>query len=146
ACPGGPLKLILFSSSGGACLNCPRIVPATTFVSIWLALATAGISAVKGTKLTFAPLSFPEEPVRVKKLIAAWGSVFASVRTALTVRPGSLRSIKAWQLMQCCWYSAAPLRAAPRSIAGKPAGHCGDHRVVTRSSNSPRALMLTDEE
>ena len=53
----------------------PRITPVTSLESIVSALATGGILAVNGTKLTLTPFSFPEGPVRVKKFSAEPGSV-----------------------------------------------------------------------
>ena len=73
----------------------PRITPVTTLVSMTSALATGGILAVNGTKLTLTPFNFPDGPVRVKKFSAAVGSVPLSFITAVILRLGSVRSIKA---------------------------------------------------
>ena len=82
----GPRKLIWESSSGGACLKSPMITPVTTLESIISASAMGGILAVNGTKFTFTPFNFPDEPVRVKKLLEACGSVPALSMTAVTLR------------------------------------------------------------
>ena len=67
----------------------------TTLDSIVSASATGGILAVNGTKLMLTPFSFPEGPVRLKKLLAACGSVPAVAMNADYFRSGSVRSIRA---------------------------------------------------
>ena len=79
------------------------ITPVTTLESIVLASAMGGILGVNGTKFTFTPFSFPDEPVRRKKLLQACGSVPALSMTAVTLRCGSVRSIRAWHDTQLAW-------------------------------------------
>ncbi len=67
------------------------------------ALATGGILAVNGTKLALTPFSFPDGPVRVKKFSAEPGSVPLSFITAMILRLGSVRSIRAWHETQLVW-------------------------------------------
>ena len=81
----------------------PRMTPVTTLVSIMSALATGGILAVNGTKLTLTPFSLPDGPVRVKKFSAEAGSVPLSFITAVILRLGSVRSITAWHETQFAW-------------------------------------------
>ena len=71
------------------------ITPITTLVSIESASAMGGILGVNGTKFTLTPFSFPDDPVRLKKLVDALGSVPLSFMTAVTFRFGFVRSIRA---------------------------------------------------
>jgi hypothetical protein len=76
------------------------MTPMTTLESILSASATGGIFVVKGRKFALTPWSFPDGPVRPMKLVATLGSVPQPFMTAVTFRPGSSRSIRAWHWRQ----------------------------------------------
>ena len=79
------------------------MIPITSLVTIESASAIGPIFGVNGTKLMLTPFSFPEGPVRLKKLVDALGSVPVSFITAVIFRLGSVRSIKAWHERQFVW-------------------------------------------